>query len=63
MPDTPVDLRVPTVRTEAPIYCCPECGSFLDAPRVNPDDGELGRKCSSCREWHPLAAEYFRHWT
>lgn len=65
MPDTPVDLsmleaRMRAPEKQAPMYCCPECGSFLDAPRVNPADGELGRKCSSCREWHPLAADPYR---
>jgi hypothetical protein len=60
MPDTPVDLRALVERMGTPIYCCPDCGSFLDAPRVNPNDGELGRKCCSCREWHPVAAEHFR---
>jgi len=59
MPDTPVDLRSPAKAPALPIYCCPDCGSFLDAPRENPSDGELGRKCCSCREWHPVAPEGF----
>jgi hypothetical protein len=31
--------------------CCPSCGSFLDAPRVEPLSGELARKCPDCLEW------------
>jgi hypothetical protein len=33
---------------------CPECGSFLDAPRVNPETGDLARKCIACQEWHKV---------
>jgi hypothetical protein len=36
---------------------CPNCGSFLDAPRVNRVTGRLARKCSTCREWHPTERE------
>lgn len=31
---------------------CPECGSFLDAPRLNPETQEVARKCIACQEWH-----------
>ena len=34
---------------------CPECGSFLDAPRAHPGSGDLARKCASCRDWYPVA--------
>jgi hypothetical protein len=34
--------------------CCPQCGSFLDAVRVNPATGRRGRKCVECLEWHPI---------
>ena len=37
-------------------FRCPECGSFLDAPRVNPLTGQQGRKCVACHDWHPMAA-------
>jgi hypothetical protein len=56
LPPPPVDL-VPQALMEKPdhsIFCCPGCGSFLDAPRVNPETGELGRKCVACPAWHPL---------
>jgi len=33
---------------------CPECGSFLDAPRMNPERGDFARKCIACEEWHAL---------
>jgi hypothetical protein len=59
MPDLPVDLRTLVERQPIPIFQCPGCGSFLDAPRVNPSDGRLGRKCAACRDWHPVAAEHF----
>jgi hypothetical protein len=36
-------------------YTCPECGSFLDAPRVHPASGELGRKCAPCQDWYRVA--------
>jgi hypothetical protein len=32
---------------------CPNCGSFLDSPRLNPVTRKLARKCAACREWHP----------
>jgi hypothetical protein len=38
---------------------CPLCGSFLDAPRVNPITGVLARKCATCHEWHPLQGGSF----
>jgi hypothetical protein len=59
MPDAPFDPRTLVEKIDVPIYCCPDCGSFLDAPRVNPDNGELGRKCCACPEWHPVEAEHF----
>jgi len=34
------------------LYTCPQCGSFLDAPRVHPDSGEPARKCASCQDWY-----------
>jgi DNA-directed RNA polymerase subunit M/transcription elongation factor TFIIS len=37
------------------VNSCPECGSFLDAPRTHPGSGDLARKCSSCRDWYPVA--------
>ena len=54
MQDTPEPRSL--VERTAAVHCCPDCGSFLDAPRVNPYDGELGRKCCSCREWYPVGA-------
>ena len=33
---------------------CPECGSFLDAPRMNPTTGNVARKCMACQVWHVL---------
>jgi hypothetical protein len=56
MQDTPVDPRSLYEIPQTAVHCCPECGSFLDAPRANPYDGELARKCSSCREWYPVEA-------
>jgi hypothetical protein len=35
---------------------CPECGSFLDAPRVDPETGIIARKCMACQKWQPLIA-------
>jgi hypothetical protein len=37
------------------IFRCPECGSFFDAPRINPETGNIGRKCVSCQHWYPVA--------
>jgi hypothetical protein len=37
------------------LFRCPDCGSFLDAPRIDPTTGNVARKCASCEEWHPLA--------
>jgi hypothetical protein len=34
------------------IFRCPECGSFFDAVRLNPETGRPGRKCVACNEWH-----------
>jgi hypothetical protein len=36
-------------------YSCPQCGSFLDAPRDHPHSGDLARKCAACRDWYPVA--------
>jgi hypothetical protein len=44
-------------RSRETVYCCPDCGSFLDAPRINPSTGDLGRKCVACREWMPVGPE------
>ena len=52
----PVD-RFPTSVADAGIEAtvvCPECGSFLDAPRVNPLTDREGRKCLSCHDWQPV---------
>jgi hypothetical protein len=55
MTETLVDLvRTLEYRSSKAVFCCPGCGSFLDAPRVNPLTGELGRKCVPCREWMPV---------
>jgi hypothetical protein len=35
---------------------CPRCGSFLDAPRECPLNGEIARKCQACLEWHGRVA-------
>jgi transposase-like protein len=37
------------------LYNCPQCGSFLDAPRVHPPSGEQARKCVSCQDWYRVA--------
>jgi hypothetical protein len=55
--------EAPTERVQTPlgerparsIFRCPECGSFFDAPRRNPETGNLARKCISCNEWYPVA--------
>jgi hypothetical protein len=59
MTETLVDLVRTTFenRSQDAVHCCPECGSFLDAPRVNPLTGDLGRKCVACREWLPMAPD------
>ena len=52
------DDRFPTSVADAgieSIVLCPECGSFLDAPRVNPVTDCEGRKCLSCHDWQPVA--------
>jgi hypothetical protein len=36
-------------------YNCPQCGSFLDAPRAYPPNGEPARKCVSCQVWYRVA--------
>jgi hypothetical protein len=54
--------RVRTLLTEEPersIFRCPECGSFFDAARINPETGDFGRKCISCETWYPVAT---RRW-
>lgn len=33
-------------------FSCPQCGSFLDAPRTHPQSGDLARKCAACRDWY-----------
>jgi hypothetical protein len=38
------------------LYNCPQCGSFLDAPRVHPPSGEQARKCVSCQHWYRVAS-------
>jgi predicted RNA-binding Zn-ribbon protein involved in translation (DUF1610 family) len=56
-----VDLvRTLENRSREAVFCCPECGSFLDAPRTNPSTGDLGRKCVSCREWLPVEPDLTR---
>lgn len=58
MTETLVDLVRTTFedRPKDTVFLCPECGSFLDAPRIDPSTGELGRKCVACREWRPVEA-------
>jgi hypothetical protein len=52
MTETLVDLiRTLEPRSQEGVFRCPDCGSFLDAPRINPLTGDLGRKCVACREW------------
>jgi hypothetical protein len=36
-------------------FTCPECGSFLDAPRIHPESDRLARKCPPCQDWYLLA--------
>jgi hypothetical protein len=51
--------RVQALLHEQParsIFRCPQCGSFFDAPRVNPERGDLARKCLACQDWYPVAA-------
>jgi hypothetical protein len=55
----PLTERVQLLLNREPsrsIFRCPECGSFFDAPRINPTTGNLARKCGSCEEWYPVAA-------
>jgi hypothetical protein len=40
---------------------CPHCGSLLDAPRINPQSGEPGRKCADCGRWQDGPSP-FRRW-
>jgi hypothetical protein len=55
MTETLIDLvRTLETRSSQTVFCCPGCGSFLDAPRINPATGDLGRKCVACREWMPV---------
>jgi predicted RNA-binding Zn-ribbon protein involved in translation (DUF1610 family) len=54
MTETLLDL-VPTsgvLHLAASPYNCPQCGSFLDAPRAHPPSGEQARKCVSCQDWY-----------
>ena len=37
------------------IHRCPDCGSFFDVPRVDPERGNIARKCLSCESWYPVA--------
>jgi hypothetical protein len=37
------------------IFRCPECGSFFDVPRIDPERGNIARKCLSCESWYPVA--------
>jgi uncharacterized paraquat-inducible protein A len=39
----------------ASIFRCPECGSFFDTPRIDPQTGTVARKCMSCEHWYPVA--------
>ncbi len=41
-------------RAIASIFRCPECGSFFDAPRENPETRSIARKCSACDHWYPI---------
>ena len=53
-----VDLvRTLDPRSRETVFCCPDCGSFLDAPRVNPSTEVLGRKCVACRQWMPVETD------
>lgn len=63
MTETLVDLIRTTFenRPKETVFCCPECGSFLDAPRINPLTGDLARKCVSCREWWSVEANPARY--
>ncbi|MFN8161610.1 MAG: hypothetical protein U0R52_11280 [Solirubrobacterales bacterium] len=47
--DMVLEMRLTHVR-------CGRCGSILDAPRVDPQTGRLGRKCCDCDLWSPLEA-------
>jgi hypothetical protein len=58
-PEDALAERVQTLLKSEPgrsIFRCPDCGSFFDAPRINPETGDVGRKCVSCQEWYPVAA-------
>jgi hypothetical protein len=53
-----VDLvRTLEYRSREAVFCCPDCGSFLDAPRTNPMTGDLARKCVACQDWLPVEDE------
>ena len=51
-----LDPDLINTRSTGATYSCPECGSFLDAPRAHPHSGDLARKCASCRDWYPVSA-------
>jgi hypothetical protein len=55
--ETLVDLvrRSSQSKPKPSVHCCPQCGSFLDAPRVNPTTGDVERKCMACRDWLPVS--------
>ena len=54
MTETLIDLAPASgeLISAASLYTCPQCGSFLDAPRVHPPSGEQARKCVSCQDWY-----------
>jgi len=52
-----VDVLPAAEQRRGTLHSCPQCGSFLDAPRIHPPSGDLARKCASCREWYRVARE------
>ncbi len=62
-PDTPAGSAGTTIGTMAvgPISCS-RCGSILDAPRANPSNGEIARKCCECAIWQPLPPAQITHY-
>ena len=59
MTENPMDAgRAPVeIGSTGAIFSCPECGSFLDAPRTDPLSGDLARKCAACSDWYPVGGE------